>query len=409
MRIRIIGAGRVGAPLGAWFMLKEQHVKFIEINQELLEQVLTGNLPWEEPYLNETLEDEVPEFHIDDDDSCDWTFISVGTPVVNGIPVLDHIEGIVKDLELETNVVLRSTVAPGTCDALAKKFNRTIWHAPERLLLGQGMEELDDLPQIIGSTGPGEIISTNEFMRAFGGLFPKFVAGTAIEAECAKISNNIMRYIEFAAGTELSEQFEMLGANNRVVRNMMTDSYDRGRISFPSFVGSYCLNKDWQMLSHATGTRSIVASAADHYNQTLDRRLICENVGAFTNSSLAGKTVVILGLTYKPELDDCRESPSFRIIESCLAEECTNIIVHDPIVDVDKELALYCSSLRIMDDGFLKVTSTNDAQAAIRLADVVICATAHEEYSRNFDFKPDTIIVDPSGTLTSDSNFVWRA
>ena len=397
MRIRLIGAGRVGAPLGAWFMSKGHHVKFVETNTALLEQVLTGTLPWEEPYLNETLQDEVEEFHITDDEPCDWTFISVGTPVIDGKPLLRNVENIVRELEPETNVVLRSTVAPGTCDTLAKKFNRVIWHAPERLLLGRGLDELDELPQIIGATEPASLINTNEFMRAFGRCFPKFVPGTAVEAECAKVANNIMRYIEFAAGTELSELFEVVGANNRVVRGMMTNGYKRGRISFPSFVGSYCLDKDWQMLSHVTKTTPKLASAAADYNLNLPKRLL-------NSIPLNGQRVVVLGLTYKPGLDDCRESPSLTIISELLKYGNVDIRVHDPLVDVAAHLMEYFGGPM---EGLS--TITGDLQAEVRKADVVVLATAHDDYCHTLEFKDEATIIDPSGNLASNSNFIWEA
>jgi UDP-N-acetyl-D-mannosaminuronate dehydrogenase len=111
---------------------------------------------------------------------------------------------------------------------------------------------------------------------------------------------------------------------------------------------------------------------------------------------------VILGLTYKPGLDDCRESPSFRIIDSCIAEECYDIHVHDPIVDVHKEL-----TERGYDMNMISVID-DDIQEKITKADVVILATAHDDYSNSLSFGRDTKVVDPSGTLGTNSNFVWE-
>lgn len=398
MRIRIIGAGRVGAPLGAWLLDKGHHVSFVDINEELLENVLNGTLDWEEPYLNETLQDE-QENMIGPDEFCDWTFICVGTPVVNGKPILDHIDKIITNISESTNIILRSTVAPGTCDSLAKKHKRIIWHAPERLLLGQGMDELNELPQIIGATttdASGDyVLSTMQFTDNFAGTFPSFISGTALEAECAKVSNNIVRYIEFATGTELAEQFAAVGANPRKVREMMTDGYKRGRLAFPSFVGSYCLDKDWHMLREASGITPKMASAAADYNLNLAHKLM--------NGLCKDKVVAILGLTYKPDLDDCRETPSIRVYHSALAQGAAEIRYHDPLVDIDSTFD------ELWPDVKKQFTVYDEAVDAVLGADVVVVATAHSDYFEGFAFKDNTVVIDPAKIIpTSDYSFSWR-
>ena len=396
MRIRVIGAGRVGAPLGAWLLAKNHKVSFVDTNEELLENVLNGTLDWEEPYLNETLQDEQDNMILSPEEDCDWTFICVGTPVSNGIPVLDHIDKIIEGIPKSTNIVLRSTVAPGTCDELAKKHKRVIWHAPERLLLGQGMDELDELPQIVGATGQEYILNLLTFTNAFASTFPSFISGTAIEAECAKVSNNIVRYIEFATGTELAEQFNAVGADPKKVREMMTEGYKRGRLAFPSFVGSYCLDKDWHMLAAKSNINPIMATAAAEYNLNLPSKLLY--------NKCQGKVVAILGLTYKPDLDDCRETPSIRVYKSALTNNAAEIRYHDPLVDVDKTFD------ELWPDVEKRFTVYDDAADAVRDADVVVIATSHSDYFEGFNFKDGALIIDPAMTIPSSTrSFSWRA
>lgn len=399
MRVSIIGAGRVGAPLGAWLMNKRIYVKFIDINKELLEKVVTGTLDWEEPYLNETLQDEAEYIVHSEHQPIKWAFICVGTPVVDGKPILDTISNIIRDIPMHTNIVLRSTVSPGTCDKLSKEFNRTIWHAPERLLLGNGMEELDELPQIVGATGLDYPLRNAEFAKDFSNCFPSFSYGKAVEAECAKVSNNIVRYIEFATGTELSQMFEMVGADNHTVRHLMTNGYKRGRIAFPAFVGSYCLDKDWQMLRHVTGTPQIMAQAAANYNHGLINRLL-------SNVEInADTTVAILGMTYKPNLDDCRETPSLRIFDEVMLRPVKQINYHDPLVSITDTF----KELHPLAD-MSKIVIYLPAQEAVQNADVVIMATAHDEYLHDsLEFKDGATIIDPTGTISvSNTQFVWE-
>lgn len=400
MRVQIIGAGRVGAPLGAWLMDKRIHVSFVDINEELLHDVVNGTLDWEEPYLNETLKDEAEYIVTDSNQPIDWAFICVGSPVDdNGIAQLDHVDKIIADIPKSVNIVLRSTVPPGTADRLSEKFGRTIWHAPERLLLGNGMTELDELPQIVGCTGSDYVIRNYEFGAAFSECFPNYIYGKAIEAECAKVANNIVRYIEFATGTELSQLFQVVGADNKVVRQMMTEGYKRGRIAFPSFVGSYCLDKDWQMLQAVTGYIPTMAKAAANYNHGLINRLL-------SNVEInADTTVAILGMTYKPNLDDCRETPSLRIFDEVMLRPVKQINYHDPLVSITDTF----KELHPLAD-MSKIVIYLPAQEAVQNADVVIMATAHDEYLYDaLELKQGAIVIDPSGMLsTKHSEFVWE-
>ena len=406
MRVQIIGAGRVGAPLGAWLMDKRIHVSFVDINEELLHDVVNGTLDWQEPYLNETLKDEAEYIVTDSNQPIDWAFICVGSPVDdNGIAQLDHVDKIIADIPKSVNIVLRSTVPPGTADRLSEKFGRTIWHAPERLLLGNGMTELNELPQIVGCTGPDFAIRNYEFGAAFAECFPSYIYGKAIEAECAKVANNIVRYIEFATGTELSQLFQVTGADNKVVRQMMTEGYKRGRIAFPSFVGSYCLDKDWQMLQAVTGYIPTMAKAAADYNTRLIERLIQQDLLLFMPNNFENKNITILGMTYKPNLDDCRQSPFFGIYDAVNCRTPNKIYVHDPLVQVDETFAELSPFTNIE-----KLVIGNSAQAMVSKSDLVILATAHDDYLYDtLELKEGTIVIDPSGMLsTKHSEFVWE-
>jgi len=210
------------------------------------------------------------------------------------------------------------------------------------------------------------------------------------------VSNNIVRYIEFATGTELAEQFNAVGADPKKVREMMTEGYKRGRLAFPSFVGSYCLDKDWHMLAAKSNINPIMASAAAEYNLNLPSKLLY--------NKCQGKVVAILGLTYKPDLDDCRETPSIRVYKSALTNNATEIRYHDPLVDVDKTFDELWPNVE------KRFTVYDDAADAVRDADVVVIATSHSDYFEGFNFKDGALIIDPAMTIPSSTrSFSWRA
>lgn len=385
VRILIIGGGRVGAPLAAWLANKDmvQSVTVCEINEQIRNNFKNADFDWQEPGLNGAISSTEKLFIIDSmpskPDVFDMAFICVGSPVNDGVPEVGHIMQLGKQL-VGTQVILRSTVPPGTSDDLARLMDQPVIHAPERLLLGKGMVELDELPQIVGLTHMEHVFpklyTTVDFL---GEVFSSTILGTAVEAELAKICNNTVRYIEFAVGNELSQLMTFAGANPATVREMMTDGYKRGRLAFPGFVGSYCLDKDWQMLAHR-GLHSAFAVAAFETNQNMFKNIIGSSIHKYNK-------IGILGLTYKPNLDDTRNSLTWKLLEWLKEENKHGILIHDPLVDLSTEQELEYGACSVL-----------SPQHVLKDCELLFVMTAHEEY-RNLVPHADTVIVDPAGII----------
>jgi len=402
VRILVVGAGRVGAPLAAWLSTKlddVESVTAVDNNPQVCAWMRDGTFPWPEPGLNEAILDGrennklfvVEDFSsIEDASPFDMAFVCVGTPVSDsGEPQIGHVMQIVRTLK-DTQIIIRSTVPPGTCDKMSTVLGRPVIHAPERLLLGNGMAELDGLPQIVGSTHlTGSLDEQHNIAIKFLiDTFPSVVLGTAVEAELAKICNNTVRYVEFALGTELSLLMGYAGADCHKVRKMMTEGYGRGRLAFPSFVSSYCLTKDWQMLQHQ-GLESSFAIAAYDFNQNLFKRLGARDLHHANN-------VGVLGLTYKPGQDDTRSSLTWDLLKWLKSEGVTGTLVHDPLIKLTAEQEL--------EHGAYSVACLSDL---LEVCDLIFVMTAHDEYAQ-IRPRADTVFIDPAGIVPvgNHSDFV---
>jgi len=402
MQINVIGVGRVGAPLAAWLAAKPEveHVAVSEINPDTAHMFETASFDWQEPNLNQAIKNgfNLDKLSMSNDissDKFDFAFICVGTPVEDGLPITEPIIKICQQLNKSVTPILRSTSPPHFTKELSQILKRPVIYAPERLLLGNGFSELNTLPQIIGTTfqlQPSEninqlhVIKAIEIVNFLKIIFPTYILGTSTEAELAKLYNNTVRYVEFALGTELSEGAGKVGADWRNVREMMSSGYPRSAMAFPSFVASYCLTKDWQMLTHAMIPSSI-AKSAHEYNTTLFKRLIEEN-----KIKLKNKNIAVFGLTYKPDLDDVRDSITFELLDWLNEKMPKRILLNDPIVNCLDHINNYNYPIDVLDE----------PNEIIDNADVIFIMTAHSAYL-DINFPKGKIIIDPACHIKSDS------
>ena len=148
-------------------------------------------------------------------------------------------------------------------------------------------------------------------------------------AEAAKLVLNAYRYAKFAISNELVCQMSRIGINAKEVLKIARYKYKRGDMPSPGLVGGPCLFKDSQFLVQKLGSLPII-EAALRVNEELPKRLVSDI--ARISSSLEGKTVGILGVTYKADVDDERNTPVSKLIKSLLEMKVERIIIHDPHV-----------------------------------------------------------------------------
>jgi UDP-N-acetyl-D-mannosaminuronic acid dehydrogenase len=311
-----------------------------------------------------------------------------------GTPSFSHIEIDMRDIRTVLDdllpvlrpghlLVLRSTIAPGTTEFVAGYLERHldfevgrdifVAHVPERIAAGRFFEEIGTLPCIVGGVG-------EESGGAAGALFEQLgapiVQTSPVEAELAKIWTNVLRYTLFALPNRLMMECEQYGANVFEVIDLINRDYPRGGMPLPGFTAGTCLRKDFTFSEERSPAPGMLLAVSRVHESVplfivdgLKRRL----------GSLRDRKVAVLGLAFKADTDDERDSLSHKLIR-LLERELADVAVHDPHVP----------------------TPTQSFEEAILDADAVVIATNHSEFrGRNVlrtiadSAKHDAVLADP--------------
>ena len=370
--VSVVGLGRVGLPLALCFAdrgltvvgvdndparlqaVRELRMPFAETGaQELLERVGDGG----RLTLSERVADAARARHI---------VITLGTPSFSHIEIdmrdirsaLDDLLGV---LAPGHALVLRSTVAPGTTDFVAGYLAKHrgfeighdvfVAHAPERIAAGRFLEEIDTLPCIIGGVGTrsGEVVA--ELFSAFAA---PIVQTAPVQAELAKIWTNVLRYTNFALPNLLMMDCERHAANVFEVIDLINRDYPRGGIALPGLTAGTCLRKDFAFSEERSAAPGMLL-AVSRVNESVPLFLV-EGLKRRLGG-LAGRKVAVLGLGFKANTDDERDSLAHKLIR-LLERELADVAVHDARVP----------------------TPTVSLEEALEGAAAVVVATNHAEF-----------------------------
>ena len=292
--------------------------------------------------------------------------ITLGTPSFSHIEIdmrdirsaLDDLLGV---LAPGHSLVLRSTVAPGTTDFVAGYLAKHrgfqvghdvfVAHAPERIAAGRFLEEIDTLPCIIGGVGTrsGEVVA--ELFSAFAA---PIVQTAPVQAELAKIWTNVLRYTNFALPNLLMMDCERHAANVFEVIDLINRDYPRGGIALPGLTAGTCLRKDFAFSEERSAAPGMLL-AVSRVNESVPLFLV-EGLKRRLGG-LAGRKVAVLGLAFKANTDDERDSLAHKLIR-LLERELADVAVHDARVP----------------------TPTVSLEEALEGAAAVVVATNHAEF-----------------------------
>ena len=406
-KVAVIGCGRIGAPMLMWLHKNKQSFDYvgIEKNSELIGMLRSGKTGWYEEGLDaELLNDCPPILHSSDLPPTFWSEISIaiiclGSPVDDhGTPDVNPIRWLCSTIPKNVSIVLRSTVPVGFTEDLSILLDRPIYFAPERILTGSALKELDTLPQVLGISHDGQFkIGEEHVIEFMTEVFPEVHMCNLKEAELCKIGNNIIRYIEFTAGTQFAEAVEYYGEDWEKVRKLMTAGYDRGSMRMPSFTSSYCLNKDFYMLDKNVQPSLSIASA--EYNQFYFLENLWTRALDMTDKQRVN--VGILGWTYRPESDDDRDT----IVEYLgdllsASSNVARVTYFDPVKNPSEQEFSSRTGLG------KHARRASSAQAVILSSDIIIIATAHPEFEQLQRHFCQQTVIDPSGLVNGNTRFV---
>jgi UDP-N-acetyl-D-mannosaminuronic acid dehydrogenase len=385
--VAIVGLGRIGLPLALSFADHGLDVIGVEKQQRVIDLIQAGKMPFEETGTQELLERVLPtgRLSISTDEReaarADWIVLTLGTPTFSHIEVdISDIRGVVDDLmpllRPGQTLILRSTVGPGTTDWLAGYIEQRrgfdagsefyVAHVPERIAVNHFLEEIVSLPCIIGGIDPHSGERAAELFGIFG---TEIVQTTPVQAELAKIWTNILRYVEFAIPNLLMMNAEQYGANAFDVIDLINHEYPRGGMKAPGLTAGTCLRKDFafsEERSNAPGM--LLAVSRVHESMPL---FLVEGLKSRLGRSLRDCKIAVLGLTFKRDSDDQRDSLSWKLIR-LLERELAHVARHDPYVQ------------------------SEPLDAVLRDANAIIVATNHSEYDDLASKLPaDVLLVDP--------------
>jgi UDP-N-acetyl-D-mannosaminuronic acid dehydrogenase len=388
-RVAVVGLGRIGLPLALSFADHGCEVIGIDRDQGVLDRIRTGRMPFKETGTQELLErvmrgDKLElSDQIRDASGADYIVLTLGTPALAQIEIdVSQIRQAVDDLmpvlrEGQT-IILRSTVGPGTTEWLAGYLEQLrgfeigrdlfVAHVPERIAVNHFLDEIEALPAIVGGVGEESGRRAAELFEVFGAPIEQT---TPVQAELAKIWTNILRYANFALPNLLMMQCERHGANVFDVIELINHDYPRGGMAMPGLTAGTCLRKDFTFSEESSAAPGMLL-AVSRVHETVPHFLV-EGAKRRLNGTLRDKKIAVLGLTFKRDTDDPRDSLSFKLIR-LLERELCQVARHDPFLP----------------------DQSDPLDEALSGAEAVIVATNHSAYEDVLShLPPHTLLCDP--------------
>ena len=394
-KICVLGLGYIGLPTSAVLASRGYEVHGVEVNPKSAEIINSGRAHIVEPELDILVRAAVHSGKLKAFPApapADIFMICVPTPITEEKTAdLSYVESASRSLAAHVKpgdlIILESTSPPGTTEFVRDVVlaNSTLSetelyfaHAPERVLPGKIMREVVENDRIVGGLSP----QATEVCAQF---YATFVSGqihqtTARTAETAKLVENAFRDVNIAFANELSQLAEKLEVDVwELIR--LANRHPRVNILSPGAgVGGHCIAVDpWFLIEKAPEQTTLIRRARDindarpkHWVQKIEQRA----------SRFKAPKIACLGLAYKPDIDDLRESPAVEIVKELQQNSSLELLIVEPNLEDSTEFALV------------------ELSAAIADADIVVFLVAHQEFKK---LKPATIaekiIIDACGAL----------
>lgn len=341
--ICVIGIGYVGLPTAAMFASKGHKVIGYDLNKKAVDALNKGEIIIEEPGLGELVKQVVSEGNLvgktECPVGCDVYIIAVPTPINEDKTadmrfVESATRAIVPCVRKGAIVVLESTSPPRTVqDLMLPILKETglelgeellVAHSPERILPGKVIEELRTNSRIVGGINEKSSLEVKKVYESFveGEIF----ITTSTTAEMCKLMENTFRDVNIALANELAKMSEELGVNCwDVIR--MANQHPRVNILQPGpGVGGHCIALDPWFLVEKSKNAKLIHQA--RINNDSMPEFVMNKIDKIIGG-LKGKTVTLFGVTYKPNIDDVRESPVMHLMDM-LKDNGVNVKVCDP-------------------------------------------------------------------------------
>lgn len=334
------GAGHVGLPFALICADSGLRTVIYDVDREKVRQIRSGVMPFAEEGAEEVLRRVLPTGRLTVEDrpdlmsECRFLIMIIGTPVDEHLNpsfiAIDRVlEGAREHLRDGQILILRSTVFPGTSQRIQRSLaslGLRVACCPERVAQGYSLREFRQLPQIISAFDAETLAAVRELFARFT---PEFVEMEPMEAELCKLMTNAWRYIQFAT----VNQFYMLASGcdvdfDRILHGCRHNYPRMAGMPGPGFAAGPCLVKDTMQLAAFSHNQFMLGHAAMLVNEGLPRHMIDL---AKKQVELGQLTAGILGMAFKAESDDLRDSLSYKL-RKLLTLEARAVLCTDPYV-----------------------------------------------------------------------------
>lgn len=384
-RICVVGLGYIGLPTASLLATKGFQVHGVDVSREVVDTINAGRIHIREPELDVLVRSAVQSGRLKASlapEKADVFILAVPTPFKEGyVPDLGYVEAatdaIGEYLEPGNLVILESTCPVGTTDMVSERIRRDrpdlapsdvrIAHCPERVLPGRILRELVDNDRIVGGVDP-------ESTEAASRFYQEFVAGEVLTtdartAELTKLTENTFRDVNIAFANELSMVCERLGVDAwELIR--LANHHPRVNILQPGpGVGGHCIAVDpWFIVDSAPAESRLIRMSREVNNSKPG--FVADRVLREAASSNA-RTVACLGLSFKANVDDLRESPAVEVCQKVCSGFEGEILIAEP----------YIEQLPPSFQSFPR-TRLEGVECCISEADVIVVLVDHDEFKQ---------------------------
>lgn len=387
-KISVVGLGYVGLPLALLAAHKNHEVNGVDLDESKNQLINQGKPPIKDEFLDQLFKLSSIKATTDPKTVADSDIIlvCVPTPVKNGIepdlrPLKSAVKSIAPHLKKGMTLIIESTVNPGVCDEILipliedlvdKKdgYDYFMVHCPERINPGDPKWNVGNINRVIGSNSEQGLEVARKFYESV--IEGQIKTMTNIkEAEAVKVVENSFRDINIAFVNELAMSFQRMGIN---IENVIDGAATKPFAFMPHHpgigVGGHCIPVDpYYLIEYARSfgfehdflrlARRINSGMPEYTVELLEKAL--NEVGM----AVKGTNIAILGVSYKANVDDDRESPAYELIDS-LEKLGANLKIYDPYIPAKSTVGSVSEALR-------------DSRA-------IVLATAHNEFK---DLSPE--------------------